>query len=77
MGFRIIDNVLVNISGGNISDEELSIYLSHVQKKQTYKIIKVDVAVAGEYIDVNCIFDSVPFERIPRITSYVVGNTNR
>ena len=77
MGCKIINNVLVNISGGYISDEELSIYLTRVQAKQKYKIIKADIVVDGEYVDVNCIFDPVPFDRIRRITGYLVGSTNR
>jgi len=74
---KIKDNVLVNISGGYISDEELSIYLEWVQAKQKYKIIKADIVVDGEYVNVNCIFDPVHFERIRRITGYLVGSTNR
>ena len=77
MGFKIIDNILVNISGDDISDDELSIYLKSVQDKQKYIIIRADVAVNGEYVDVNCIFEHVPFERIRRITGYLVGTTNK
>jgi len=77
MECKIIDNVLVNINGDNISDEELSIYLTQVQAKQIYKIIKADVTVDGEYVDVKCIFNPVPFDRIRRITGYLVGSTDR
>ena len=74
MEHKIINNIDVAIRG-NIGDEELSIYLTQVQAKQKYKIIKAEVAVDGEYIDVNYTFEYVPFERIRRITGYLVGTT--
>jgi len=47
------------------------------QVKQKYKIIKANVAVDGEYVSIHSIFDPVPFDRIRRITGYLVGSTNR
>ena len=62
---------------GHISEEELTIYLTKVQVKQKFKIIKADVVVDGEYVDVNFKTEPVPFERIRRITGYLVGTTAR
>jgi len=73
---KIISNIQVTIRGF-ISDKELSVYLMQMQAKQKHKIIKADVAVDGEYIDVNYTFEHVPFERIRRITGYLVGTTAR
>lgn len=75
MGCRVINNIQVNISGDNISDEELIIYLNTVQAKQNRKIIKADVAVDNEGVDVKYSLETVPFERIRRITGYLVGST--
>lgn len=75
MGCRVINNIEVNVSGGPIQSEELSAYLTQVQSKQRYKIVKADVAVDGDYIDVNYTTEQVPFERIRRITGYLVGTT--
>jgi len=77
MESRVINNIEVAISGGDISNEELSVYLKKLQEKQTYKIIKADISVDGQYIDVNYKLENVPFERIRRITGYLVGTTNR
>ena len=76
MEHKIINNIQVAVRG-DISNEELSIYLLQMQSKQRYKIVKADVAVDGEYIDVNYTFEHVPFERIRRITGYLVGTTAR
>lgn len=72
----IINNIEVTLTG-SISIEELTIYLTKVQAKQKFKIIKANVKVDGEYIDVNYETEPVPFERIRRITGYLVGTTAR
>lgn len=76
MNIKIINNIEVTIKG-TISDEELSTYLTQIQAKQKYKIIKAYIAIDGEFVDVNYTFGHVPFERIRRITGYLVGTTAR
>ena len=75
MKCMVINNMQVNVSGDAISDEELSIYLNTVQSKQNRKIIRADVSVDKEGVDVNYMLERVPFERIRRITGYLVGST--
>lgn len=77
MEYRVINNIEVTTIGDAISDEELTIHLKELQGKQQHKIIKATVTVDGEYLDVNCVFEHVPFERIRRITGYLVGTTDR
>ena len=77
MGCKVINNIQVNINGGTISDEELSIYLTTVQAKQKRKITKADITVDGEYVDINYTSEYVPFERIRRITGYLVGTMDK
>jgi len=62
---------------GTISNDELAIYLTELQAKSKYKIISADIAVDGDFIDVRCVFEKVPFERIRRITGYLVGSTTK
>ena len=71
-----INGIEVTLTG-HISEEELTIYLTKVQAKQKFKIIKVDVVVDGEYVDVNYTLEPNDFERIRRITGYLVGTTAR
>lgn len=73
---KFINNIEVNITG-SISDDELAVYLTQLQAKEKCKIVKADVVVDGEYVDVNYTFEYVPFERIRRITGYLVGTTAR
>jgi dUTPase len=65
------------MGGDNISDEELSVYLKQMQSKHKRKIIKANVTVDSEYVNFNYTFEPVPFERIRRITGYLVGTTAR
>lgn len=76
MDTRTINKIDVSVTG-EISDEELTVYLTRQQAKSTHKIIKAAVTVDEEYIDVDCTFEFVPFERIRRITGYLVGTTDK
>lgn len=76
MDNKIINNIKVTVIG-QISDEELSVYLAELQAKKKFKIITADIVVDGDYVDVNYQIERVPFERIRRITGYLVGTTGR
>jgi len=76
MSSRTINSIDVTINGA-ITDAELSIYLIQQQGKSTHKIIRATVTVDGEFIDINTVFAPVPFDRIRRITGYLVGSTDR
>jgi len=77
MESRVVNNIEVAISGGDISNEELSVYLKQLQAKQIHKIVKADISVDDEHIDVSYKLEHIPFERIRRITGYLVGTTER
>ncbi|MBC8014340.1 MAG: hypothetical protein H7X79_01165 [Sporomusaceae bacterium] len=72
-----MNDIQVTIIGDEINSEELSIYLTQIQSKQKRKMIKADITVDSEYIDVKYALEDVPFERIRRITGYLVGATSR
>ena len=72
----LINNIEVSITGA-ISIEELTAYLIKLQGKNKFKIIKANCIVTGDYVDVNYQTEPVPFERIRRITGYLVGTTAR
>ena len=76
MECKTINGIEVTIKGV-ITDEELSFYLTQQQAKSTHKIIKATVTVDGDFVDMNSVYEIVPFERIRRITGYLVGTTAR
>ena len=69
----------INASGENISQEEINEYVKYVEEKYPdKKIATLDLNVNGDYVDLNYTFENdVPFERIRRITGYLVGTFDR
>lgn len=58
---------------GNASPQEAQAYVDYLEEKYGRKLESLDVQIDGEYADLNYQFSHVPFERIRRITGYLVG----
>ena len=68
----------VNVTGGSITQEEINAYIEHGKQKYPDKVIKeITIKVDGDFVDLKYDFDDVPFDRIRRITGYLVGTTDR
>ena len=61
-----------------MSDKEQQAYLKMgVEKYPNSKIRAMEINIDGEYVDVKYIFEAIPFQRIRRITGYLVGTLDR
>ena len=70
--------MLIHITGGDISQKELDAYIEHGRKAYPDKAIsEIDIRIDGEFVDVDYHLGSVPFQRIRRITGYLVGGLGR
>lgn len=68
----------ITVTGGILSQKEIDTYIMQIKSANPDKEFKTfDFKVDGEYVDVNYTYDSVPFERIRRITGYLVGTVDR
>ena len=68
----------INVTGGTLPQQEIDYYVASLKESNPDKYIKtVDFTVDGEYVDVKYTYDGVPFERIRRITGYLVGTVDR
>lgn len=68
----------VNVIGGEMEQKEIDSYVDYLKEKfPTKQIATLDLKIDGEYVDMDYTFDSVPFERIRRITGYLVGTLDR
>lgn len=68
----------VNVIGTQIPQEEINAYIEHGKQKYPDKVIKeITIKVDGDFVDLKYDFDDVPFDRIRRITGYLVGTTDR
>lgn len=64
--------MFVNITG-NADPREAQAYVDYLQEKYGRKLESLDIQIDGEYADLSFQFAHVPFERIRRITGYLVG----
>lgn len=68
----------VNVIGTQITQEEIDAYIEHGKQKYPDKVIKeMTIKVDGDYVDLKYDFDDTPFDRIRRITGYLVGTMDR
>ena len=58
---------------GNAPAAEQQAYVDYLEKKYNRKLKSLDVTIDGEFADLNYEFEPAPFERIRRITGYLVG----
>lgn len=68
----------VKVTGGELSQEEIDAYVMRAREKYKDKIISgIDITVDGDFVDMAYHWKTVPFERIRRITGYLVGTLDR
>lgn len=68
----------VNVTGGQLSQEEINAYIKHGEDQYpNRRIVGMDVNLDGDFVDLKYYFDSMPFDRIRRITGYLVGTLDR
>ena len=68
----------VNVVGDALSQEEINAYIDYGKKKYSDReITGMTIKVDGDYVDLQYNFADVPFDRIRRITGYLVGTLDR
>ncbi len=66
------------VTGGTLTQAEIDAYVEQIKQANPDKYIKsFDFTVNGEDVDVKYDYEVVPFERIRRITGYLVGTVDR
>lgn len=66
-------NVNVTVTGAEMSEKERLAYVDYLQTKHNRTLESLDINVDGEFVDLHYKFQPVSFERIRRITGYLVG----
>ena len=68
----------VTVNGGTMSQAEIDEYVRRIRNKHPDRIInELTLTINGKYVDIRYNYDTVPFERIRRITGYLVGTLDR
>ena len=57
----------------NVSKQEYQEYVKYLQQKYNRIVKTLDVEIDGDYVELHYTFEPVSFERIRRITGYLVG----
>ena len=59
---------------GNLTQEEVKVYVQQIREKYPERQFKtIELTADGDFVDVKYTYDEVPFDRIRRITGYLVG----
>lgn len=68
----------VEVKGAKIEESEKQNYIDYVTKKNPNRTLKwLTIEIDGDYANLQYEFEPVPFERIRRITGYLVGTMDR
>ena len=68
----------ITVTGGTMKQAEINAYVAQLKQNNPDKYIKtVDFIIDGDFVDMKYTYDNVPFERIRRITGYLVGTVDR
>ena len=58
----------------NTTDKETQAYVDYLENKYHRRIKSLKVTIDGDFADLEYEFEPTPFERIRRITGYLVGS---
>jgi hypothetical protein len=68
----------VTVTGGTLSKRELDKYIQRaIDVNPGRYLTGLDINIDGDYVDLTYHFGAVPFQRIRRITGYLVGTMDR
>lgn len=67
----------IEVIGGELSDAEINEYAERGRAKYGSELEEIDILVEGEDVELTYHLRGQPFERIRRITGYLVGTTDR
>jgi len=67
----------ITIQNGNLEQPEIDAYLRRARKEYGRDPVALSIAVDGDFVELDYDFGHVPFQRIRRITGYLVGTLDR
>lgn len=73
-----IKGVQVEVNNGYMNNEEICAYIKYLENKFPSETLKsLTITIDGDEVDLDYIFYPPEFERIRRITGYLVGTLDR
>ena len=74
---KTMTNCNVRVTGGTLPQEEIQQYIDRAESKFGSRPQGIDIKVDGDFVELSYDFGNVPFQRIRRITGYLVGTLDR
>ena len=67
----------INVTGGELEQAEVNAYVQRAKEKYGREPLGIDIKVDGDFVELSYDFGHTPFQRIRRITGYLVGTLDR
>lgn len=67
----------ISVTNGTLEQREIDTYIARAKKKYGVEPLHIDINVCGDEVELNYDFGTRPFQRIRRITGYLVGTLDR
>lgn len=67
----------ITVTGGTMEEKEQAAYVDYLERKYSRKVEELKIRMDGDYVDLDYVLAPVPFERIRRITGYLVGTMDQ
>ena len=72
------NNVQVKVKNGYMDEKEIQAYIKYLENKFPNETLKsLSISIDGDEVDLDYVFQPQNFERIRRITGYLVGTLDR
>lgn len=68
---------VVNVTNGTMDQQEINAYIARATEKYGTEPLRMDITIDGDEVELNYLFEPKPFQRIRRITGYLVGTLDR
>ncbi|MCD7808781.1 MAG: hypothetical protein LUH02_05505 [Erysipelotrichaceae bacterium] len=73
-----INNVDVEVINGQMDEKEIIAYIDYLKQKfPNEQLTELTLTIDGDYVDMHYHLKPLQFERIRRITGYLVGTLDR
>ena len=73
----IVEGCNITISDGELPEDEIARYVARGREKYGSKLKGIDIKVDGDFVELTYDIGRIPFQRIRRITGYLVGTMDR
>ena len=72
-----MDDCIVNVTGGELPAEEIEAYKKRAREQFGRMPREIDIKVDGDFVELSYHLGGENFDRIRRITGYLVGTLDR